>query len=131
LRPVVCTWTTPRSGSRLDGRTPSTKDVTSTVSPMYSGTRSACRCIRVGAGVLGDILDALAEDDGHRQSGGADEVGVSVALGVVAVLAERVGGHVEFGEGVEEPFGDRLPNLVAEGVADAEVFEENCPFSFG
>ena len=80
--------------------------------------------LEVGARVLGDVLDGLAERDEHREPGRHDEPLEAVRARIARVLRERVRGHRELGEGGEQALGDRLAALVAEDLTRAEVLEE-------
>jgi hypothetical protein len=80
--------------------------------------------LEVGACVLGDVLDALTEDDRHHHARLDDEPSEAVRLRVADVLREGVRRHREVGEDREQPLGDRLAALVPVGVARAEVLEE-------
>ncbi len=80
--------------------------------------------LEVGARVLGDVLDRLAEGDQHHQAGRAQQATEAVAARVARVLRQRVRGHRELGEGGEQALGDRLAALVAEHLAEPEVLEE-------
>ena len=80
--------------------------------------------LEVGAGVLRDVLDGLAEGDQHDDAGGTHQPGVAVGARVAGVLRERVRGHRELGEGGEEALGDGLAALVPEHLPGHEVLQE-------
>ena len=84
--------------------------------------------LEVGSGVLGNILDALAEDDVHDQARRGDQAAIAVAGGVAQVFGQRVGGHAELGEGVEQALGERLADLVTKVLPGAKVFQKIAAF---
>src|SRR5262245_26566937 len=94
------------------------------VADVERGAEAHVDVLEVGAGVLRDVLDRLAEGHEHHEPGRADEALEAVGAGVARVLGERVRGHRELGEGREEALGQRLPALVPEYLPRPEILEE-------
>ena len=84
--------------------------------------------LQIGACVLGDVLDTLAEHEVQHQPRRCHQPAKPVALRIAQVLAERVGRHAELGESVEQPFSDGLADFMAEELANLEIFEKVATF---
>jgi hypothetical protein len=80
--------------------------------------------LEVRAPVLGDVLDALAEDDVHHQARGRDEALEAVRPREPRVLRQGVRREREVREDGEKALGQRLPPAMPEHLAGLEMLDE-------
>jgi hypothetical protein len=80
--------------------------------------------LEVGASVLRDVFDGLAERDRHDQPRGSHQPLEAVRLRVTQVLVQRVGRHREVGEVRQQSLVHGPASLVPEDLAHPEVLEK-------
>jgi hypothetical protein len=94
------------------------------VSDVHRNAETHVDVLEIGATVLRDVLDALAEDDVHHQSRRCDQAPIPVCPGEPCVLRQGVGREREVREDREQALGQRLAPAVPEYLAGTKLLDE-------